>query len=317
MDINEAKNKIDLIKNNISKVIVGKEDLIDKILVCLIADGHVLLEDLPGTGKTMIAKTLSVSIDSKFSRIQFTPDLLPADIVGLNIYDKAKESFKYVKGPIVTNILLADEINRATPRTQSALLEAMQERQFTVDGETRKLEDVFFVIATQNPVETTGTFPLPEAELDRFMMRLSVGELSLDEEVTMLKRFENNEPLKEVESVVSLDVIVALRNLLNDIFIHPDLIEYIAKLSEATRKDSSVYMGVSPRGSLALLKASKAMALINGRDYVLPDDIKALAPSVFLHRMLFINRKDVNSGRNHLKTIVNAVPVPSEKFDVR
>ncbi len=315
MNISEAKEKIAVIRENIGKVIVGKDDVINKVLICLIADGHVLLEDLPGTGKTMMSKALAVSIDSKFSRIQFTPDLLPADITGLNVYNRASESFNYVPGPVITNILLADEINRATPRTQSALLEAMQERQVTVDGDTRKLDDPFFVIATQNPVETAGTFPLPEAELDRFMMELSIGKLTLEDEIMMLNRFENEEPLDTLKSVATGEDIIEIRKLLSEVSIHKDLVEYIAKLSEVTRADSGTYMGVSPRGSLALLKAAKTSALINGRNYVLPDDIKQLIVPVFLHRILFVNRKDKVSKLQYLESLISRVEVPSEEFE--
>lgn len=317
MNLTEAQAKINDIKNNIGKQIVGKDEIIDLLLIGLIADGHILLEDLPGTGKTTLAKTLAVTVDAEFSRIQFTPDLLPSDIVGLNIYNRQTEKFNFIPGPVMTNILLADEINRATPRTQSALLEAMQEKQVTVDGESRKLNAPFFVIATQNPVETAGTFPLPEAELDRFMMMLSLGAMSVEEEVKMLQRFEKNDPIKDLKAVATREDILEMRTLLDEIFIHEDLIKYIAKIAEITRTDSSTYMGVSPRGSIALLKACKAKALMEGRDYVLPDDVKSLAIHVFAHRIIFINRKDKASKEQYLETLINQIEVPSEEFNVR
>lgn len=316
MNLAEAKAKIDAVKDNVGKVIVGKDDVIKKMLICMIAGGHVLLEDVPGTGKTMLAKSMAKSSDLKFSRIQFTPDLLPADITGLNIYNRAEENFKFVPGPVMTNVLLADEINRATPRTQSALLEAMQEEQVTVDGDTRKLGAPFFVIATQNPVETAGTFPLPEAELDRFMMELSIGKLSVEEETNLLIRYEKDTPLDTLAPVISGEEILEIRKLLDEISIHPDLVKYIASLSNATREDTGVYMGVSPRGSLFLMKAAKASALLDGRDYVLPDDIKEMIQPVFLHRIIFVNRRDRSSKAEYLNAIINRVEVPSENFHV-
>ncbi|MCR4813868.1 MAG: MoxR family ATPase [Lachnospiraceae bacterium] len=314
MNLEEAKAKIDEVQNNIGKVIVGKDDVIRKMLICFISGGHVLLEDVPGTGKTMLAKSMAKSSDLNFARIQFTPDLLPADITGLNIYNRAEERFEFVPGPVMTNVLLADEINRATPRTQSALLEAMQEGQVTVDGNTRKLEDPFFVIATQNPVETAGTFPLPEAELDRFMMELSIGQLSVEEETALLLRYEKDAPLESLTAVITGEEILAVRKLLDEISIHEDLVKYIAKLGNATREDPGVYMGVSPRGSLFLMRAAKASALLEGRNYVLPDDIKEMIQPVFLHRIIFVNRRDRNSKAEYLNTIINRVEVPSENF---
>lgn len=316
MNLEEAKAKIDEVKANIGKVIIGKDDVIEKMLICLIAGGHVLLEDVPGTGKTMLAKSMAKSSELKFARIQFTPDLLPADITGLNIYNRAEERFHFVPGPVMTNVLLADEINRATPRTQSALLEAMQEEQVTVDGLTRKLESPFFVIATQNPVETAGTFPLPEAELDRFMMELSIGKLSVEEETALLTRYEKDTPLENLTSVITGEEILSIRKQLDEISIHLDLVKYIAALAGATREDLGIYMGVSPRGSLFLMKAAKASALLAGRLNVLPDDIKNMILPVFLHRIIFVNRKDRYSKTEYLNSIINRVEVPSENFHV-
>ncbi len=317
MNISDAQSKIMSVKENIDKVIIGKDDVKKLLLTAFFSDGHVLLEDVPGTGKTMLSKALSVSIDSNFSRIQFTPDLLPADIVGLNIYNRTKETFEFVPGPIMTNILLADEINRATPRTQSALLEAMQERQVTVDGESRKLMDPFFVIATQNPVETAGTFPLPEAELDRFMMMLSIGAMSVEEEVKMLTLYDSKDPIEEIQAVINEEEIAEVKALAEKVYVHPDLVNYIARIAEATRNDSSTIMGVSPRGSIALMKAAKTYALIEGRDYVIPEDIKTLSVPVLTHRILYINRKDKASKEQYLKAIVDRVSVPTEDFNAR
>lgn len=310
-----ARDKISKLSENISSVIVGKEEIIKFLITALLSDGHVLLEDMPGTGKTTLARTLAASLGCDFKRIQFTPDLLPADISGLNIYDQKEGAFKFIPGPVMTNILLADEINRATPRTQSALLEAMQEQQVSVDGKTYSLSAPFMVIATQNPIETAGTYPLPEAQMDRFLMQLSMGFLKAEDEVNMLKRFETSSPLDEVSPVLSAEDIIALRKEASEVYIHEDLMSYIVELINCMREDGRVILPISPRGSLALMKAAKAYAFINERDYVLPDDIKALAVSVLSHRML------VHGMDSERAEVVNdalkKVTVPSEDFSRR
>lgn len=308
-------DKLTKLTENISSVIVGKENIIRLLITSLLSEGHVLLEDMPGTGKTTLARALAASLGCDFKRIQFTPDLLPADICGLNIYDQKAGEFKFIEGPVMTNILLADEINRATPRTQSALLEAMQEQQVSVDGRTYSLESPFMVIATQNPVETAGTYPLPEAQMDRFLMQLSIGSLEAEDEIRMLRRFETKSPLSEVSPVITKEEIIELRREAANVFIHDDLIAYIVELVNCMRSDSRVYMPVSPRGSLALMKAAKSYAYIGGRDYVLPDDIKALAVSVLAHRML-VHGMDDERG-NVVRDALNKITVPSEEFKRR
>lgn len=306
------RDKLIKLKENIGSVIVGKEDTIDLLLTALFSGGHVLLEDVPGTGKTTLARALSASLGCEFKRIQFTPDLLPADITGLNVYDQHSGEFRFVKGPVMTNILLADEINRATPRTQSALLEAMQEMQVSVDGTTYPLGSPFMVIATQNPIETAGTYPLPEAQLDRFMMKLGMGLPDEDEELKMLKRFEKDEPLKELTSVMSAEDVLLIREEVKNVVIHEDLLKYIVSIVQALRNDDDVILPVSPRGTLAFMNALKAYAYICGRDYVLPDDVKKLASPVLAHRML------VHGGRkeqlNSVDEALMAVPVPTEDY---
>lgn len=268
---------------NINRVIVGKEEVIKLLVTALIADGHVLLEDMPGTGKTRLARSLAASLNGKFARIQFTPDLLPSDVTGMNILNRKTGEFELHKGPVFTNILLADEINRATPRTQAGLLESMEERQVTIDGVTFKLENPFFVIATQNPVETAGTFPLPEAQLDRFMMRLSVGLPSEAEEIAILDRFMKKDPGEELEAVVSLDELAQMRDAVREVYVHPEIEKYMVEIVAVTRKKDKVIMGVSPRGTLALLRAVKAYAALSGRSYCIPDDVKTLAVPVLSH----------------------------------
>lgn len=302
----------DKVTENIGKVIVGKEKLIKLILTAMLADGHVLLEDVPGTGKTKLAKTLAKSMEAEFARIQFTPDLLPADITGLNIYNRKSEEFVLRKGPIFTNILLADEINRATPRTQAGLLECMEEKQVTIDGETYDIGEPFLVIATQNPVETAGTFPLPEAQLDRFMMKLSMGALERAEELAVLSRYMEKDPLDSLGSVITLDELINARIEAAKIYVHKCIQEYIVDLVAGTRVGSSVVMGVSPRGSLALLKCAKAYAYLSGRTYCVPDDVKAVAVYVLSHRIV-LGYGD-NDTVKFVQKIINNTDVPTEDF---
>lgn len=307
--------KIQALRDNIQKVIVGKEETIDLLMTALLAKGHVLLEDMPGTGKTKLAKSMAMSIGGSFSRIQFTPDLLPSDITGLNIFDREKNDFVLRKGPVFTNILLADEINRATPRTQSGLLECMEEKQVTIDGEKYVLQEPFLVVATQNPIETAGTFQLPEAQMDRFMMKLSMGFLSKKQEVEVLSCYKEADPIDSITSVLSVQDIVDMQKEANEVFVHKSMLEYIASIVEATRKDTSIIMGVSTRGSLALLRAAKAFAYIQGRDYVVPEDVKALATPVLAHRLIlnYGYRKEADNQQK-MKEIVEKQPVPTEEF---
>ncbi|MCD7960006.1 MAG: MoxR family ATPase [Ruminococcus sp.] len=300
-------------KASIAKHLFGKDDVIEKVLATIISGGHVLLNDVPGTGKTLLARQLAISFGGKFHRIQFTPDLLPGDITGVSIFDPKTNTFLFQKGPVFSNILLADEINRATPRTQSALLECMEEHQVSVDGTTYPLEEPFFVIATQNPVEMQGTFPLPEAQLDRFMLCLTLGYPNRTQEMAILT--SSREVLKKSESVISISQLLAAQKELDNIKASDAICEYVVDLAEATRSSNNISLGLSTRGMLALLKISKATAAIRGRNFVTPDDIKWIAVDCIAHRLVIHGSEWDDSGkesREIVQQILERVPVPRE-----
>lgn len=312
MNGKEFKEKI---VENIEKVIVGKKNTIELLLTAIIADGHVLLEDVPGTGKTKLAKSLAKTIQADFNRIQFTPDLLPGDITGINVYNNRENEFKLRKGPVFTNILLADEINRATPRTQAGLLECMEERQITIDGETYEAGKPFFVIATQNPVDTAGTFPLPEAQMDRFMMRLHMDLPQKEEELAIMEKYMTEEPLVNLKSVISLEELKQAKEEANQVFVHHCIREYMVDIIDKTRKNSEIVMGVSPRGTLAFLRCVKAYAFLQGRNYCTPDDVIKLAAPVLAHRII-LGYGRTQSGEQTITSIVESLSVPTEDFSI-
>ena len=306
------------LKENVSKVIVGNERTIELLLTCILAKGHVLLEDVPGTGKTVMAKSLAKSVQADFGRIQFTPDLLPSDVTGLNYFDAKTGDFTFSKGPVFCNILLADEINRATPKTQSSLLECMAERQVTVDGVTRALEEPFLVIATQNPLETLGKFPLPEAQMDRFLMQFSMEELGSGQERAMVERFLVNEPLEELKPVCGREELAGMQEQCTKVYVHSDLLDYIVRVVHASRKHSKVENGVSPRGTLAFVRASQGYAMVRGREYVVPEDIKAVAVPVLAHRLSLSAGADMRrSAEQVIEDIISSITLPTEDWSGR
>ncbi|MEK3774567.1 MoxR family ATPase [Paenibacillus sp. FSL R5-0766] len=302
--------------DHVGKVIVGKEHTIELVMTAIIASGHVLLEDVPGTGKTMLAKSVASSLDCTFQRIQFTPDLLPSDLTGIHFFNQKEGDFEFRPGPLFANLVLADEINRATPRTQSSLLECMEERQISIDGSTRQLERPFIVIATQNPVDNQGTFPLPEAQMDRFMMKIRMGYPSSEESVEILRRTVASRSVDDLSAVISREELLKAQDTYKTVQINEDLLRYIIQLTEATRQHPELSLGVSPRGAQALLKASQAWAALHGRDFVLPDDIKVLAEPVLAHRLVFRNRIRQQEGlaERIIQELLNQTEVPTENL---
>ena len=303
--------------SNVERVIVGKRNVIDLLLVALLCEGHVLIEDVPGIGKTMLAKTVARTLDCSFRRIQFTPDLLPSDVTGVTFFNQRAQEFEFRPGPIFAQVVLADEINRATPRTQSAMLECMEERQVSIEGETRPLPRPFLVLATQNPIELEGTFPLPEAQLDRFLLRLSIGYPLEADEKDIVRRFRAGNPLDELPAVVEVPELVAMQRLVREVHVAEPVEDYIVRLVRASRLHASIELGASPRATLALYRASQALAGISGRAYVLPDDVKRLAPALLTHRLI-VNAQSRLRGRGPadvLAEILSSVPVPVEETD--
>ena len=286
MEINLIKEFRDKLHENISKVILGKPEVIDLVIMAAVCKGHLLIEDVPGTGKTMLAKCLAKSLEAEFKRIQFTPDMLPSDVTGLSIFNQSTRTFEFRPGPLIANIVLADEINRATPKTQSALLEAMEEKQVTVDGITHYLPGFFMVIATQNPIDYEGTFSLPEAQLDRFLMRIKVGYPEDDAEITILRSQRINHPIESIQTVAGISALIKVQEEIKSVHISDKIEKYIISIVKHTRENEEIYLGASPRGSLALYRLGQCRAAFLGRDYVIPDDIKYIAPFVLAHRII-------------------------------
>lgn len=309
-----VKESAKRIIENVAQVIVGKDEVIELCLVAMLCEGHILLEDVPGIGKTTLAKALARSVGCTFRRIQFTPDLLPSDVTGLLYFNQKTQDFEFRPGPIMAQIILADEINRATPRTQSALLEAMQERQVTVDLETMHLPRPFMVLATQNPIELEGTFPLPEAQVDRFLMRVALGYPTKEDEETILQRYDRQDPLDALDAVVAAEDLLAMQQQVKQILVEETVREYMVEVVRATRDHDAVELGVSPRGTLALYRTAQALAALRGRTFVIPDDVKTLAPSVLTHRIIISPQTRLRGRRPEevVAEIVDTVPVPVE-----
>lgn len=314
MDVSRFVTYRDRVVENCSKVIVGKNEIIEQVLTCFICSGHVLLEDVPGTGKTMLLRAFSKTIGGEFKRIQFTPDLLPSDLTGINFYNQKKGEFEFRHGPLFSNIILADEINRATPRTQSALLEAMEERQITVDGTTVKLEEPFMVMATQNPLESYGTFPLPDAQIDRFFMRLSLGYMNRAQEMSVISRASTVHIVESLQKIVTDEETAYVRGVYTETSVSQDVLSYMMDIIEATRNQNNYISGVSTRGAIALYQAAQVTALFHGRDYVIPEDVKAIAPAVLTHRISAGGKTSAVEAARILTKILDEVKVPLEEL---
>jgi MoxR-like ATPase len=313
--VEEVKSIAERITGNVEEVIVGKHEAVQLTVIALLCEGHLLIEDVPGTGKTMLAKSVARSLGCTFRRLQFTPDMLPSDVTGVSVFNQKTREFEFRPGPVMAQIVLTDEINRATPKTQSALLEAMEERQVTVDGVTYPMEQPFLVLATQNPIEYEGTFPLPEAQLDRFMLRISLGYPDTGDEITMLDRQQHSHPVNRIEQVVSAQELTTAQQQVKDVYIDDLVKEYIVKLVKATRKHPDVYLGASPRGSIALYRTGQARAAVLGRDYVTPDDIKALAMVSLAHRLIISPSARIKNvdPRAVVQEILDNTPVPGAR----